>query len=122
MTTASFGENQNTKVDEEGHPINRYIGSSVPVMRAVSVSQKWKGGVKYVNTSKIKSASGEMDFVTASALRSKQHALGATGSASVIGKDAENRNWTLESDLHSVSLRFSLSFEDVSKIPRNHLR
>lgn len=120
MTAVSLLENPNRKIDQEGNSINRHIGS-MPVMLAVSASEKWKGGIKNIKTSKI-SDSGEMDFRTASALTSKHYSIGATGSAAVTGKDSENRNWTLESDLHSVSLRFSLFFQDISKIPSNHLR
>ena len=36
--------------------------------------------------------------------------------------DFEGNPWTLESDLHSSFLRFSLVFDNISKIPRNHLR
>lgn len=39
-----------------------------------------------------------------------------------MGVDSENYSWTVESDLHSNSLRFSFYLRDIDKIPRNHLR
>lgn len=40
----------------------------------------------------------------------------------VGGIDSDNNNWQVECDLHSSFLRCSMYFQDVSKIPRNHLR
>jgi len=39
-----------------------------------------------------------------------------------VGRDADACCWSLEADLHSSFLRFSLTMDDVGKIPRNHLR
>ena len=116
----SAKESLNKTFDDTENSINKDIGS-VPVMLAVSASEKWKGGIKQFQTSKIRSDIGEMAFATASALKSKQSNIGGTGSTSVTRIDSENRHWTLDLDLHSASLRFLLSFQDISKIPRNHL-
>ena len=40
----------------------------------------------------------------------------------VRGVDPDLCNWSLEADVHSSFLRFSLVFDDVNKILRNHLR
>ena len=93
-----------------------------PIKHNRSATMKWKGGVKHLKTNKIRSGSTDLDFRTASTLTSQQHSVGATGTVSVTKKDSDDRNWTLESDLHSVSVRFSLLFKDINKIPRNHLR
>jgi hypothetical protein len=114
-------DNSNKVADSEDKFINKNVGRA-PVMRTVSASAKWKGGIKHLKSSKTRSGSTELDLLTASALASQQHSVGATGSVSVKGKDLEDRNWKLESDLHSVSLRFSLFFQDINRIPRNHLR
>ena len=114
-------ENSSKVAESEDKFINKNIGRS-PVMRTVSASSKWKGGVKHMKSCKIRSGSADLDLLTASTLTSQQHSVGATGSVSVTGKDLEDRNWKLESDLHSVSLRFSLFFQDINRIPRNHLR
>ena len=95
---------------------------SQPIPQKTSASMKWKGGVKHLKTNKVRSGSTDLDFRTASTLTAQQYSVGATGMVSVTEKDSDDRGWTLESDLHSVSLRFSLLFKDVNKIPRNHLR
>jgi hypothetical protein len=40
----------------------------------------------------------------------------------VGGSDADNGNWSVEGDLHSSFLRSSIFYQDINKIPRNHLR
>ena len=97
-------------------------GNASPIKHKSSASMKWRGGVKHLKSNKIRSGSTDLDFRTASTLTAQQHYVGATGTVSVTEKDSDDRNWTLESDLHSVSVRFSLLFNDINKIPRNHLR
>ena len=121
ISSESLLENSNKVADSENKCFNKNIGHA-PAMRTVSASAKWRGGVKHMKSSKIRSGSAELDFLAATALTSQQHTVGATGSVSVTGKDLEDRTWKLESDLHSVSLRFSIFFQDINKIPRNHLR
>ena len=41
---------------------------------------------------------------------------------SLKGVDNESCAWSLETDLHSNSLRFPFYLLDINKIPRNHLR
>ena len=40
----------------------------------------------------------------------------------INGEDIENGLWQMECDLNSSFLRFSMVYQDVTKIPRNHLR
>ena len=40
----------------------------------------------------------------------------------VNGNDPDNGNWQVDCDLNSSFLRCSMVFQDVYKIPRNHLR
>lgn len=40
----------------------------------------------------------------------------------VGGIDSDNNSWQVECDLHSNFLRCSMYYQDVNKIPRNHLR
>ena len=85
----------------------------------VSASAKWKGGVR-----NMKAGSAKLDFQLASALtiQEKGNTVGTAGTVSVKSTDSEGRDWILQPDLHSPSLRFSLLFQDVNKIPSNHLR
>ena len=117
-TTVSFSERSSNQFGFDDSQPHDSLNDSP--MR--TVSSKWKGGIKQMKTSRIKSGSAELDFQSAMALTSQQQITESTGSVSVTGKDSENRDWILESDLHSVSLRFSLLFKDINKVPRNHLR
>ena len=48
---------------------------------------------------------------------------GSGGSGGPIpATDAENLNWLVDSDLHSSFVRVKLVLQDITKIPRNHLR
>lgn len=48
---------------------------------------------------------------------------GSGGSGGPIhATDAENLNWVVDSDLHSSFVRVKLVLQDISRIPRNHLR
>ena len=120
IKTGDFQDGTNKRSDSEDHTLNN--AGSQPIPHKSSASMKWKGGVKHLKTNKIRSGSTDLDFRTASTLTAQQYSVGATGMVSVTQKDSDNRRWTLESDLHSVSLRFSLLFKDINKIPRNHLR
>ena len=40
----------------------------------------------------------------------------------IHGSDPENGNWLVDGDLNSSFLRCSIVYQDVFKIPRNHLR
>ena len=44
------------------------------------------------------------------------------GKGGCAGIDADFNNWMVEYDLFSSFLRCSIYFQDVNKIPRNHLR
>ena len=95
------------------------ISGATPVMLAVSCTEKWKG-----KGGKAKNVGGhcsETNFLNKK-IAGCSGGVGAPGSLSSRGKDCDSRNWTLEADLHSVFLRFSLIFENINKIPRNHLR
>jgi hypothetical protein len=48
---------------------------------------------------------------------------GSGGSGGAIpATDADNLNWSLDSDLHSSFVRVKLVLQDITRIPRNHLR
>ena len=46
---------------------------------------------------------------------------GGSGGA-IAATDADNLNWSLDSDLHSSFVRVKLVLQDIARIPRNHLR
>ena len=66
----------------------------------------------------MKASSAKLDFQLASALtiQEKGNTGGTAGKVSVKSTDSEGRDWILQPDLHSPSLRFSLLFQDVNKI------
>ena len=99
--------------------LNSNSSLSAGTNNTVSASAKWKGGMK-----NMKASSAKLDFQLASALKIQEKGLtgGTAGTVSVKSTDSEGRNWMLQPDLHSPSLRFSLLFQDVNKIPGNHLR
>ena len=41
---------------------------------------------------------------------------------SINGEDVENGLWQMECDLNSNFFRCAMKYQDVTKIPRNHLR
>ena len=45
-----------------------------------------------------------------------------TNNNGVNGLDSDTGNWQVDCDLNSSFLRCSMVYQDVFKIPRNHLR
>ena len=117
ILSANSMESEIKNFDEK--PNQASISGATPVMLAVSCTEKWKGkGGKAKNAG---SHGSETNFRNKN-IAGRSGGVGASGSLSSRGKDCDSRNWTLEADLHSVFLRFSLIFENINKIPRNHLR
>jgi len=47
---------------------------------------------------------------------------GGSSGGPVLATDAENVNWAVDLDLHSSFIRVKLILQDITRIPRNHLR
>ena len=117
--TANSVEGGIKQFDEKANQAS--IGGAMPVMLAVSCTEKWKVNAKGGKAKNVGSDCSETNFPNKN-IAGCSGAVCASGYVSSTAKDGENRNWTLEADLHSVFLRFSLIFESINKIPRNHLR
>ena len=111
--------------EDETNDIPSDIGRFVPVMLAASYSEKWKGETRRAGSRNKHASSNEnvVDcFATPPTSPSNGQGPDVIKLKSSTKTDFEDRSWTLQPDLHSAFLRFTITFDDICRIPENHLR